>query len=170
MPRYLVSVEGQEFDIELEYRSEKYYAQLDKKEVELCSYRLGESRSLLLVDGQSFEVDVRSNGYDNRKVVFMKGQEISVEIEAYNLGQLRKTAGISSAATMEKLLRAPMPGLVLDVKVSAGQNITRDQPLVVVEAMKMENVIKAQGDGVIKALHVRSGASVEKGDKLLEFE
>jgi len=170
MARYLVNIDGKEFDIELEYRSEKYFAVINGKNVEIASYRLGENRSLLLIDDQAHEVDVRSNGYDNRKVVFMKGMEIPARIENYNLAQLRKTAGMSSEAAVARQLRAAMPGLVIEVKVKPGDKVTKGQPLLVLEAMKMENIIKAQWEATVKAVHVSGGMSVEKGDELLEFE
>ncbi len=170
MAHYLVSIDGQEFDVELEYRSEKYYAVINGKKVQIASYRLGESRSLLLIDDHAFEVDVRSNGYDNRKVVFMKGMEISALIEDFSLAQVHKTAGMSSEITTARQLRAAMPGLVVEIKVKPGDKVSKGQPLVVVEAMKMENIIKAQGEATVKAVHVSGGTSVEKGDKLLEFE
>ncbi|UCD65267.1 MAG: hypothetical protein JSW34_13400 [Candidatus Zixiibacteriota bacterium] len=100
----------------------------------------------------------------------MRGQEIAVDIEDYNLAQLRKTAGMSSVGIVEKAVRAPMPGLILDVKVEAGQKIAKNQPLLIIEAMKMENIIKATSDGVVKAVHVKGGTSVEKDDTLVEFE
>jgi biotin carboxyl carrier protein len=170
MARYLVNVDGKDFDIDLEYRSERYHATVNGRKVEIASYRLGENRSLLLINDQSHEVDVRSNGYDNRKVVFMKGMEIPAEIEDYNLALLRKTAGIGSEAQVDKLLRAAMPGLVVEVKVQPGDRVARGRPLLVIEAMKMENVIKAPGEATVKAVHVSKGTSVEKDDKLLEFE
>ncbi len=170
MEHYLVTIDGREYDISLEYRSEKYYVVINGKKREVSRFRLGETRSLLLIDGKSHEVDVRSNGYDNHKVVFMNGTEIPVEIEQYNLAQLRKTAGMSSKSAMAKRLTAAMPGLVVDVKVAAGEKVSKGQPLLVLEAMKMENIIKAQGDAVVKSVFVAAGMSVEKGDKLMEFE
>ena len=170
MPRYMVNIAGKEFDIELEYRSEKYYAVIDGTEIEISSFRLGESRSILLIGGQALEVDVRANGYDARKTVFMKGQEIPVDIEDYHLAQLRKTAGMASGGAVDKAVKAPMPGLVLEVKVAAGDRIAKGQPMLIVEAMKMENIIKAPIDDVIKEVRVEGGTSVEKDDILLEFE
>lgn len=170
MPRYLVKVGEREFDIELEYRSEKYYAVIDGAKVEISSFRLGESRSVLLIGGQSLEVDVRANGYDLHKTVFMKGHEITVDIEDYNLAQLRKTAGMASASAVEKVIRAPMPGLVLAVKTGVGDRVAKGQALLIIEAMKMENVIKAPTDGIVKEVRVTGGTSVEKDDALVEFE
>lgn len=67
-------------------------------------------------------------------------------------------------------LKAPMPGLVLDVKASVGQQIHKGDPLLVLEAMKMENVLKAQGDAIIKSIEVKKGDAVEKGSVLIKFQ
>jgi biotin carboxyl carrier protein len=63
-----------------------------------------------------------------------------------------------------------MPGLVLNILVSPGQAVQKGDPLIILEAMKMENVIKAAGEGHIKAINVLKGAAVEKGQLLLELE
>lgn len=168
--RYLVKIEEKEFDIDISYKSEKYIAIINGKEVVIESHKLGESRSIMLLNHKSFEVDVHSNGYDNSKTVFVLGQEIPVEIENYNLAQLKKTAGMSSVAKMDTTLKAPMPGMVLEFKVVVGDSVKKGDPLVIIEAMKMENVIKASGDAVIKSINVERGKSVEKGDIILEFE
>lgn len=170
MPRYLVKIEDREYDIELEYRSEKYYAVINGREVEIECNTLGESRSIMLLDGVSLEVDVRTNGYDTSRNIFMLGHEIPVEIENYNLAQLKKAAGYSSGAKMDTKIKAPMPGLVLDVKVNAGDSVKKGDPLLIIEAMKMENIIKSSGEGVIKKIAVKAGQSVEKDDLMVEFE
>ena len=63
-----------------------------------------------------------------------------------------------------------MPGLVLEIQVQAGQTVSKGDTLLILEAMKMENVLKAAADGVIKSIHVQKGAAVEKGALLLELE
>ena len=65
---------------------------------------------------------------------------------------------------------APMPGLVLDVYTNVGDQVEAGDPLVILEAMKMENVIKAEHDGVISEVLVKSGDKVEKGQKMVAFE
>ena len=170
MPRYMVTVEGKEFDINAEYRAKDMSVTVNGRKVEVSRSQLQNTRALLLIDGVTLEVDVRSNGYDSKRTVFTRGREVAVNIEDYNLAQLRKTAGMASGPKMEKIVRAPMPGLVIDVKVENGQAVTKGQPLLVIEAMKMENVIKAQGDGNIKEVAVKPGDSVEKSDRLMEFE
>lgn len=170
MSRYLVKIDNKEYDLHLEYRADGYEVSVDGAPVRVTNHRLGETRSVLLVEDRSFEVDVRSNGLADSKTVFMLGVEIPVEIEEYQLAQLRKTAGMKSGPSVQKKLKAPMPGLILEVKVASGDKVSKDQPLIVIEAMKMENVIKASGDAVVKSVDVSKGASVEKGDQMLEFE
>ena len=69
-----------------------------------------------------------------------------------------------------KELKAPMPGLVLKIEVEVGQTIKEGDALVVLEAMKMENVLKSPADVVIKSIGVTEGNAVEKNEVLIEFE
>lgn len=169
MRRYMITVDGKEFEITLDLGTERGRVTCNGREREVASHILGPSRSLVLIDGQSLEVDIRANGYDTKRTLFVRGMEIPVTIEDYHLAQLRKTAGIKSGAEMDRILRAAMPGLVLDVKVKPGEEVRKNQPLVIIEAMKMENIIKAAGEGVVKTVFVENGKSVEKNDKLVEF-
>lgn len=74
-----------------------------------------------------------------------------------------------SAVTAVNDLKAPMPGLVLDVLVENGQEVQKGDQLVILEAMKMENVLKAEGDGTIQSVEVKKGDSVEKNHILIKF-
>ena len=66
-------------------------------------------------------------------------------------------------------LKAPMPGLVVEVSVSEGQEIKKGDKLVVLEAMKMENILKSPADGVVKKVNVKKGNTVEKNEVLILF-
>ncbi len=66
-------------------------------------------------------------------------------------------------------LKAPMPGLVIDVAVSEGQQVKKGDTLVVLEAMKMENTLKAPGDAVVKKIHIEKGVTVEKNQVLIQL-
>ena len=63
-----------------------------------------------------------------------------------------------------------MPGLVLSILVEPGQAVQKGDVLLILEAMKMENVLKAAGDGTVKNIAVAKGAAVDKGQLLLEME
>jgi biotin carboxyl carrier protein len=68
------------------------------------------------------------------------------------------------------LLKAPMPGLVLKVLVTEGQAVKKGDGLLVLEAMKMENIIKASADGMVKKIHIEEKNVVDKNQKMIEFE
>lgn len=66
-------------------------------------------------------------------------------------------------------IKAPMPGLIVDIKVAPGQEVKKGDALLVLEAMKMENILKSPGDGVIKAIKVEKRQSVEKNQVMIIF-
>ena len=82
-----------------------------------------------------------------------------------------KKMGMERGKTTEtKELKAPMPGLVLSVEISAWTAVEKDQPLLILEAMKMENVIKSPREGTIAKVNVKKGQAVEKNELLIAFE
>ncbi|HSH65835.1 MAG TPA: acetyl-CoA carboxylase biotin carboxyl carrier protein subunit, partial [Bacteroidia bacterium] len=66
-------------------------------------------------------------------------------------------------------IKAPMPGLVLDIRVNEGDSIQKGDAVIVLEAMKMENIIKSPVDGTIKKINVKKGLAVEKNQVLVQF-
>lgn len=85
--------------------------------------------------------------------------------------QLVKSLGLDkNSAQKLNNLKAPMPGLVLEVSVEVGQMVAKGDKVLILEAMKMENVLKSPGEGKVKAIKISKGQAVEKGQVLLEFE
>ncbi len=82
---------------------------------------------------------------------------------------LREMTGTAELEA-EKIVTAPMPGLVLKVEVELGQQVKAGQGVVIVEAMKMENELKAPADGVVARIEVQAGQTVEKGATLIVLE
>ena len=85
--------------------------------------------------------------------------------------QLVSSMGLDAVAEIRVTdILAPMPGLILDIMVKAGDEIEAGSSILILEAMKMENVIKAEGGGVIKSVNFKVGATVDKGAVIIEME
>ncbi|PID67592.1 MAG: acetyl-CoA carboxylase biotin carboxyl carrier protein subunit [Flavobacteriia bacterium] len=88
-----------------------------------------------------------------------------------SLDVLIEQIGIDIHATSNIMeLLAPMPGLILDIVVSAGQQVKENEPLIILEAMKMENAVLSPRDGIIKDIVVNQGDAVDKNQLLIVFE
>ena len=100
-----------------------------------------------------------------------RGRTFRVEVADERSWRMRRARsdGNSPAAGLEPL-GAPMPGLVLRVDVEEGQDVSEGQGLLIVEAMKMENELRARAAGRVRRVHVTAGESVGRGDILVEFE
>lgn len=83
---------------------------------------------------------------------------------------LEKLGMSATAGTKVNTIKAPMPGLIIEVKIKAGDSIKVNDPLLILEAMKMENVLKSAGEGVVKSITVKKGDKVEKNQVLVEFQ
>ena len=82
---------------------------------------------------------------------------------------LEKMGMANGASAKMNNIKAPMPGLVIDMKVKAGDVVKAGDALLILEAMKMENIIKSPGDATIKNVKAKKGDTVEKGQVLIEF-
>lgn len=125
----------------------------------------------ILHQGRSFRAELLDVDYPARLFTFkINGVKYSLHI-ADHYERLIQQLGLSIGTSQKQnVVKAPMPGLVLNVMVEAGQMVSKGDPLLILEAMKMENVLKAASDGQIKRVAVKKGEAVEKGLLLLEME
>ncbi len=125
----------------------------------------------LLKDGKSFNIEiVKQDSSTKTFTLKVNGDLYEVQIKD-KFDQLMEQMGFNSGAQkMIRELKAPMPGLVIDIRVQPGDIVKKGDAVLVLEAMKMENVLKAAGDAVVKSIAVEKGMSVEKNHVLIVFE
>lgn len=132
---------------------------------------LGKHQFHLLRNHQSIHASiVEANFYEKKYVVKVNSTVYEVKI-ANPLDVLIEEMGLSLAKNQQvNELKAPMPGLLLEINVAVGDEVEEGQPLLILEAMKMENSLTSPRSGVIKTIAVTKGNTVAKNDLLIEFE
>ncbi len=143
---------------------------IDEKNFELDLARIDDRNLHVLKDSRSYNVEIVSVNPEEKKITFrINGRKYPVEVkDRFDL--LLEELGFEKMAKRAMGdLKAPMPGLVLRVEVAPGQTVSKGDPLVVLEAMKMENIIKAAADGTVKSIEVEDGMAVEKNQVLIKF-
>ena len=125
---------------------------------------------MLTVGDEVHRIVVRRGSVRGRYTIWVDGFRHEVEALDERMRAIRELAGASSAPAGPSPLIAPMPGMIVRVNVQAGDVVHPGQGLVVMEAMKMENELRASAAGTVKAVHVSPGKAVEKGTVLVELE
>ena len=125
----------------------------------------------VLMNGKSYQATIKKTNFKEKSfTIAINGKNFQINVEdQYDV--LLKDLGFKnySSNTTNKII-APMPGLVLEVLVKPGQTVKKGDKILVLEAMKMENIIKSPGEGIVKECLAEVGATVEKNQILINFE
>jgi propionyl-CoA carboxylase alpha chain len=131
------------------------------------SWRPGEPVWHGTIDGEAIWVQVRPilNGFD----LAHRGLEVRAYVYTESEAAAARLMPVKQAADSGKAVRCPMPGLVISIAAAPGQEVKTGDTLAIVEAMKMENVLRAERDGVIKTIKARPGDSLAVDAVIMEF-
>ena len=165
--RYVVEVDGERRTVEVtgdevELDGERVAARL----VDVA----GTPVSLLTIGDRVYRLVARRGDARGRYTISLDGRHFEIEALDERTRAIRDLSAASAAAAGPAPLVAPMPGMIVRVNVKAGDQVQAGQGLVVMEAMKMENELRAAAAGTVKRVHVSPGTAVEKGVLLLELE
>ncbi len=165
--RYYVTIGGRTFEVDLSGDAITVDGQPVAAELKPVP---GTPIRHLLADGRSFGLVVGRGDERGSWDLHLNGQRYAVEVIDERTRAIRAMTGGGRETQGPKPVRAPMPGLVVRVEVEAGQSVKAGQGVVIIEAMKMENELKAEAEGVVSRVLVQQGQAVEKGAVLVEFE
>ncbi len=151
--KYIAQIENKRRDVEVELEDGLYSVKLDGKKYEVDAKKMPRSSVYsMLIAGKSYEADVRADG--DVVSVSIQGEMYKISLREELWARIASAAAIGPKSGAHEL-RAPMPGLVVEVRVKAGQKVDKGQPLVVVEAMKMQNEVCAPEAGTVKTVCVK---------------
>ncbi|WP_129714213.1 acetyl-CoA carboxylase biotin carboxyl carrier protein subunit [Pedobacter sp. SYP-B3415] len=144
---------------------------LDGESLTIDEFRKDQNHTHVLFGDKSYNTEIVTYTAETKTaVVKVNGRIYHVEVkDQFDL--LLKALGMENlSAGKVKDVKAPMPGLVLNVLVQEGSEVKKGDNLLVLEAMKMENILKSPADGRVRSLHVSKGDKVDKNTLLLVFE
>ena len=163
---FIARVEDYNFEIE---KSDNGFMVNDKPVTwDLANIRDGYFH--VLMNGRGYRAEVVETDPTGKCVtVKVNGRKYSVGLMDRFDVLLEKMGMSTNSVAKVNHVRAPMPGLIIDLKIKEGDRVAAGDPLLILEAMKMENIIKAPGDATVKTIKVRMGEGVEKNQVLIEF-
>lgn len=131
--------------------------------------RISENSYQLVLNGKVHIIKTVNS--DNGHVVLQIGGRTYEANAKSSLEKLLDSMGLKAGVSKQvKELKAPMPGLVLKVLSEPGTEVKKDDPLLILEAMKMENTLKSPSDGIVSKIAVQQGDKIEKNQILIIFE
>lgn len=143
-----VELNGNNYEVELSQLSKySYLLKVNNKVYQITSEELDSQNYTFTIDGYSYNTTVRTN--------------LEEKANEY-LQNKAKESGT-------KIIKSPMPGLIVKILKQVGDNIEVGEPIIILEAMKMENEIRASVSGTVKSINAKESISVEKGETLLEI-
>ena len=163
---YVAIVDGVERDIEItETAPDKYLVVMDGRRFEVDAGAISSSTLSILLNDHAYLAEIVEPQY-----TVVRGNAVAVEVLDLRRMRLRRVQESTATHDGPVTITSPMPGKVVAVLVQEGEEVEEGQGLVVVEAMKMENELKAPRAGVVRQLSAQQGVPVEAGKTLCVVE
>lgn len=157
------------FDIEIDGVNGDYIVAIGDRSYGIVSdWKIGDDLFFGEIDGMPVcvQIDVAGTGYR----LSANGVQRTIKVLRPRVAELQKLMPFKAPPDMSNFLLSPMPGLLVKVSVEEGQTVQPGEELCILEAMKMENVLKAESKGVVKKIHAEQGANLSVDAIIIEFE
>ncbi len=156
--KYITTVDGTQYTIDI---NDDQHITINGKTYAIDFTSLSQTGlASLILDGQSFDVDIAE--HEENYAVMLKGVLHDVQVEDERTRRLAGMKRSMAEAVGEVLIKAPMPGVIVDVPVEVGQSVAKNQVVAILESMKMQNEFKSPKDGVVKSVRVKPGDKIDQ--------
>lgn len=176
--RFVAAYDGKEHLIEVERDQEQptlYHVTLDGKPYTLDAQTMQSQIVSVLMENRSYDIDVETIGkpgdtLDGRMAARVRGRVMRFEILDERRHKMKAAQGVKLDVAGAATILSPMPGKVIKLLAEEGTEVKEGQGVVVIEAMKMENELRAPKAGKVKTVRVKEGDAVETGAVLVMIE
>ena len=163
---YKATVNGKTFDID----SSAEETVVNGNPLKWDLVKISDGYFHILHENKSYRAEVVSTDADTKTITIkINGRKYPVQLKDKFDLLLEKMGMTNASAGKINNIKAPMPGLIIDLKVQVGDVVKIGDQVLILEAMKMENILKSPGEGTVKNVKVKKGDRVEKGQVLVEF-
>lgn len=167
---YSVKLGEETFDTDLNVNNGKLTGTIAGKSVVGDWVKVNDNEYHLLFDSRSYNVEVlKLDKAEKTMTLRLNGEKHTIQLKDQYDNLLHSLGLDKLAAKKANDLKAPMPGKVLSIMVEEGQEVKKGDALLILEAMKMENILKSPTDGIIKKIAVVQQTVVEKNQLLIQF-
>jgi biotin carboxyl carrier protein len=166
MNEFIVTVNSKKKNVKL---SDNSFVIVDNKEYNQELYPLSGNTWLLKLDNKIYEISASQIDHE-RYSISIEGRNLEILIRTSLQEKAAKLSELKGITTHKMDTKAPMPGMVIKIKKNIGNNVSQGESIMILEAMKMENDLRAQVSGKIKSISVKEGMAVEKGNILFTIE
>ncbi len=167
----MLKIDSYDRNFEIEINDEGTRGKLNGSEFEIDIQAQGSQSFHVLKNNKGYNIEIVSTDFNAKELILLvNGNKYPVKVKD-DFDILLDKLGMSNGLTQKiNEVKAPMPGLVIEIKVGQGDTIEKGDPIFVLEAMKMENILKSPTEGIVKKVAVTKGNAVEKNQVLLIFE
>ncbi|MDN3668376.1 acetyl-CoA carboxylase biotin carboxyl carrier protein subunit [Echinicola jeungdonensis] len=163
---YSVSIQRKAFRVE----KDKDFFKVEGQPINWDLQSIGNSKYHLIYKHKSYNVELLKVDETAKKfTIKLNGKVTELHVKDRFDLLLERLGMNNKTGPQVKNIIAPMPGLIFEIRVKEGDKVKKGDPLLILEAMKMENIIKSPGDGEVKKIMVKNGDSVEKNKVLIQF-
>ena len=156
--RYITTVDGTQYTIDI---NDDRHVIVNGKTYAIDFTSLSHTGlASLILEGQSFDVDIAEN--TDAYTVMLKGVLHDVQVEDERTRRLAGMKRSMADVVGEVLIKAPMPGVIVEIPVEVGQEVAKNQVVAILESMKMQNEFKSPKDGVVKSVRVKPGDKIDQ--------
>jgi biotin carboxyl carrier protein len=148
----------------------KHHEIVDGQNLNIDILEYSKGRFHILFDDKSYSAEILSLDKENKSCEVKIGNKILNVVLKDQYDEVLREMGIDqSAGKKVNDIKAPMPGMVLQIMVEDGQSIKKGDAILILEAMKMENILKSPADGIIRKIMVMKGDKVEKNQVMIDL-